>query len=88
MVTHGIVGARIPAEQQQNGTTAMAIDLDELLPKKKAPEIVLGADLSAMSEHELVARVAALEMEIARCREAIIARQSTKAAADSVFRKP
>ena len=65
----------------------MAIDLDELLPKKKAPEIVLGEDLSAKSEHELVARIAALEREISRCRDAIVARQSTQAAADSIFRK-
>lgn len=65
----------------------MPIDLDELLPKKKPPEIVLGEDLSAKSEHELVARIAALEAEIGRCRDAIVARQSTKAAADSVFRK-
>ena len=87
VMTHGDVRARILAEQKQNGTTAMAIDLDGLLPKKKAPEIVLGADISAMSKHELVARIAALETEIARCRDAIVARQSTKAAADSVFRK-
>ncbi|HEY2445688.1 MAG TPA: DUF1192 domain-containing protein, partial [Rhizomicrobium sp.] len=58
-----------------------------LLPRKKAPEIVLGGDLSAMSEHELAARINALEAEIVRCREATVERQSTKAAADSVFRK-
>jgi uncharacterized small protein (DUF1192 family) len=65
----------------------MAIDSEELLPRKKAPDIVLGGDLSAMSEHELAARVVALEEEIVRCREAIRARQSTKSAADSIFRK-
>lgn len=65
----------------------MAIDLDEMLPKKKLPDIVMGEDLSAMSEHELAARIGALEQEIVRCREAISARQSTRAAADSVFRK-
>lgn len=65
----------------------MAMDLDELLPKKKAPEIVLGEDLSAKSEHELVERIAALEVEIGRCRDAIAARQSTRASADSIFRK-
>jgi uncharacterized small protein (DUF1192 family) len=65
----------------------MVIELDELLPRKKAPEIVLGTDLSAMSEHELAARIGALETEITRCRGAILERQSTKAAADSVFRK-
>lgn len=65
----------------------MPIDPDELLPRKKGPEIVLREDLSAISEHELVARIAALEAEIARCRSAIAARQSTRSAADSVFRK-
>lgn len=65
----------------------MAIDLDELLPKKRKPEIVPGEDLSAMSEHELAARIATLEDEILRARDAIVARQSTKAAADSFFRK-
>jgi len=65
----------------------MAIDPEELLPKKKKPDTVLGEDLSEMSEHELVARIAALETEILRSREAIVSRQSTKAAADSFFRK-
>jgi uncharacterized small protein (DUF1192 family) len=65
----------------------MPIDPEELLPKKKKPEIVLGEVLSEMSEHELVVRIAALETEIDRSREAIAVRQSTKAAADSFFRK-
>ena len=65
----------------------MAIDPEELLPRKPLPDIVLGQDISAMSEHELVARIAALETEIARCREAIAARQATKAAADDFFKK-
>lgn len=65
----------------------MPIDPEELLPRKKMPEIVLGQDLSTMSEHELVARIAALEEEIARSRQAIEARQSTKSAADAFFRK-
>lgn len=65
----------------------MPIDPEELLPKKKKPDILLGEDLSEMSEHELAARIVALEAEILRSREAITARQSTKAAADSFFRK-
>ena len=65
----------------------MPIDPEELSPRKKMPEIVLGQDISTMSEHELVARIAALEEEIARSREAIKARQSTKSAADAFFRK-
>ena len=65
----------------------MAIDPEELLPRKKPPEIVLGEDLSAKSEFELDARITALEAEITRCREAIVARQATKSAADSFFKR-
>ncbi len=65
----------------------MAIDPEELLPRKKAPDIVLGEDLSTMSEFELAARISALESEITRCREAIAARQATKSAADSFFKR-
>lgn len=64
----------------------MAIDPEELLPRKKAPEIILGEDLSAMSEFELNGRIGALEAEIARCRDAIAARKATKSAADSFFK--
>lgn len=65
----------------------MPIDPEELLPKKKAPDIVLGEDLSTMSAHELEVRIGALEYEIARCREAIASRHATKAAADTFFKR-
>jgi uncharacterized small protein (DUF1192 family) len=65
----------------------MAIDPEELEPRKKLPDIVLGQDLSTVSEFELNARIAALEAEIARCRDAILARQKTKSAADAFFKK-
>lgn len=65
----------------------MVSDPDDLLPKKPKTEIVIGQDLSAMSEFELAARITALEAEIARARDAIKARQATKAAADSFFKK-
>ncbi|HEX4160522.1 MAG TPA: DUF1192 domain-containing protein [Rhizomicrobium sp.] len=65
----------------------MPLDPDEVLPRKKSPEIVLGVDISALSEHELAARIGALENEIARCRAAIEVRKSTRSAADSFFRK-
>ena len=65
----------------------MPIDPEELLPRKKATEIELGQDLSAFSEHELAARISKLEAEIARCREAIKARQATRNAADSFFKR-
>ncbi len=65
----------------------MAIDPDELQPRKPKTEIVLGQDLSDMSEHELAARIEVFESEIARCREAIKARQATKSAAAAFFRQ-
>ena len=64
----------------------MAIDPEELLAKKKGTEIVLGGDLSALSEFELGARIMELEGEIARCQSAIKQRQATKAAAGAVFK--
>ncbi|HUO88393.1 MAG TPA: DUF1192 domain-containing protein [Rhizomicrobium sp.] len=65
----------------------MPSDPEELLPRKKQPEITLGEDISAMSAHELEKRIAVLEGEIARCREAITQRQATKSAADAVFKR-
>jgi uncharacterized small protein (DUF1192 family) len=64
----------------------MPVDPDELSPRIKTPEFTLGQDLSAMSEHELAARIAAMEGEIARCREAIRARQTTRSAAAAFFK--
>jgi uncharacterized small protein (DUF1192 family) len=65
----------------------MAIDPDELLPRKKKTEIVLGEDISALSEHELEARIIALEVEIERTREAMTARAATRNAADAFFKR-
>jgi len=65
----------------------MAIDLDELAPKKPKAETVLGEDLSAKSAHELEARIAALEAEIARTKEALHSRAATKNAADAFFKR-
>jgi uncharacterized small protein (DUF1192 family) len=65
----------------------MAIDLDELAPRKPKPETVLGQDLSTMSAHELEARIAALEAEIVRTREALRSRATTKNAADAFFKR-
>jgi uncharacterized small protein (DUF1192 family) len=64
----------------------MPIDPDELSPSIKIPEFALGQDLSAMSEGELTARIAAMEGEIARCRDAIKARQTTRNAAAAFFK--
>jgi uncharacterized small protein (DUF1192 family) len=65
----------------------MAIDPEELLPRKKPAEFALGQDLSALSEFELAARIERMEAEIARCREAIAVRKATRSAADSFFKK-
>lgn len=65
----------------------MAIDLDELAPKKPKPEILLGEDLSPRSAHELELRIAALEAEIARTREALKSRAATRSAADAFFKR-
>ena len=62
-----------------------AMELDE--PRKKPPEIQLGEDISALSAHELEARIARLEEEIARCKSAIAARQATKSAAENFFKR-
>jgi uncharacterized small protein (DUF1192 family) len=63
------------------------MDLDDLQPRKKLPEIVLGEDISALSAHELEQRIARLEDEVARCRQAIAARHATKSAAENFFKK-
>ena len=65
----------------------MPIDPEELLPKKKLPDVVLGEDLSTMSAHELEHRISLLETEVVRCREAISARHATRSAADTFFKR-
>ena len=65
----------------------MAVDSDDLVPKKKRAAIVLGEDLSEMSAPELELRISELETEITRCREAIAARNATKAAAATFFKR-
>jgi uncharacterized small protein (DUF1192 family) len=65
----------------------MARDPDELIPRKPKSEISVGQDISALSVEELGARIAALEEEIRRTREALAARDATKSAADAVFRR-
>jgi uncharacterized small protein (DUF1192 family) len=65
----------------------MPIDPEELAPRKKLPDIVLGEDISAFSAHELESRIARLEEEAARCREAIKARLATRSAAENFFKR-
>ena len=56
-------------------------------PRKKAPEIVLGEDISTLSAHEFEQRIARLEEEIARLREAVKARNATRSAAENFFKR-
>lgn len=63
------------------------MDLDDLEPRKKLPDIVLGQDISTWSAHELEKRITRLEEEIARCKAAIKERLATKSAAESFFKK-
>ena len=56
-------------------------------PRKKPPEIALGEEIAHLSAHELEQRIARLEAEIARCREAIAARLATRSAAETFFRR-
>ena len=65
----------------------MAIDPDEIMPKKPRAETIVGEDLSAKSAHELEARIADLEAEIARTKDALFARRATKNAADAFFKR-
>jgi uncharacterized small protein (DUF1192 family) len=63
----------------------MPIEPEE--PRKKLPDIVLGEDISALSAHELEARIARLDEEIARCKAAIQARHATRSAAENFFKR-
>jgi uncharacterized small protein (DUF1192 family) len=57
---------------------------DEERPRPRTHEI--GMVLDAMSETELNERIALLEAEIARLRQAIAARQKTRSAAEAMFK--
>ncbi len=62
----------------------MALDTDEIAPPPKPA--AAPADLSKLSLDELEARIAQLESEIARCRDAIAVKKRSLNAAESVFR--
>lgn len=63
------------------------MDTDDLEPRRKMSNIVLGEDISALSAHELEARIARLEEEVLRCREAIKARLATRSVAENFFKR-
>jgi uncharacterized small protein (DUF1192 family) len=58
---------------------------EPLRPKKKAHE--LGEDLTLLSVNELKERIDALKAEIERLDAAIRAKEATRTAADSIFKR-
>jgi uncharacterized small protein (DUF1192 family) len=64
------------------------MDTDDLAPPpKKAKSYELGQDLSKLSVAELRALIDELKAEIARVEQALAAKQSSKSAAESVFKR-
>jgi uncharacterized small protein (DUF1192 family) len=51
------------------------------------PEIILGEDLSLHSLDELAARIEALKAEIARIESVLAEKQSSRSAAETVFKR-
>ncbi len=61
-----------------------AMEADE--PRSKPATVVTGADLSALSVHELEGRILALKQEISRCEAAMVAKKTSAEAASAVFK--
>ena len=66
----------------------MAIDPEELLSRKPKHDLVVGEDISTLSGAEFGTRIAALEAEIGRGREAFHACTGTRNVADAAFKRP
>jgi uncharacterized small protein (DUF1192 family) len=64
------------------------MDTDDLAPPpKKAKSYELGQDLSKLSVAELQALIDDLKAEVARVEQTLAAKQSSKSAAESVFKR-
>ncbi len=64
------------------------MDTDDIAPPpKKAKSFELGQDLSKLSVAELRALVEDLKAEVARVEQTLGAKQSSKSAAESVFKR-
>ncbi|MFN3853143.1 MAG: DUF1192 domain-containing protein [Phreatobacter sp.] len=59
---------------------------DDLKPRPKPPVHMVGQDLSALSVHELEERIQVLRDEIARLEADMAAKQSSRSAAESLFK--
>ncbi len=63
------------------------MDTDDLAPPPKRKTYELGQDLSKHSVGDLQALIDALKDELARVEQALNAKQSSKSAAESVFKR-
>ena len=64
------------------------MDTDDLAPPpKKAKSYELGQDLSKLSVAELQALIDDLKADVARVEQTLAAKQSSKSAAESVFKR-
>lgn len=59
---------------------------DDLKPRPRPPEHVMGQDLSALSVGELAERIALLKIEIARLEADMATKEASRTAAASVFK--
>lgn len=62
------------------------MDLDDLMPRKKATAAALGDNLSALSVAELEQRIKDFEVEIDRVRSELDRKQKHEAAARALFK--
>jgi uncharacterized small protein (DUF1192 family) len=73
--------------EEHGGDNAVAIDsLADEKPRPKPPAHDMGQDLSTLSIADLDERIALLEREIERLREARARKEASKAAASAFFR--
>jgi|tagenome__1003787_1003787.scaffolds.fasta_scaffold18706177_1 uncharacterized small protein (DUF1192 family) len=79
------LGNRFPGK---GNATILRMDTDDIAPPpKKARSYELGQDLSKLSVAELRALIDDLKTEAARVEQTLATKQSSKSAAESVFKR-
>ena len=79
------LGNRFPGK---GNATILRMDTDDIAPpSKKARSYELGQDLSKLSVAELRTLIDDLKTEAARVEQTLATKQSSKSAAESVFRR-
>ena len=79
------LGNRFPGK---GNATILRMDTDDIAPpSKKARSYELGQDLSKLSVAELRALIDDLKIEAARVEQTLATKQSSKSAAESVFKR-